>query len=75
MLKLRPLTREMVAGVLSVAPNIDSDSDLSGLLASVAKNYRVDTSLRTAYEKAADAINSDYYRGSALVALRKSMDR
>lgn len=74
-LKLRPLTREMVAGVLSVAPKIASDSDLGGLLASVTKNYRIDESLRPAYEKAADAISSDYYRGSALVALRKSMDR
>ncbi|HVF38851.1 MAG TPA: M56 family metallopeptidase [Gemmatimonadaceae bacterium] len=73
-LKIRPLTRDIVAGVLSVAPRLKSDSDLAGLLGTVAKNYRIEGSLRAAYEKASDEISSDYYRGAALVALRKSMD-
>jgi hypothetical protein len=64
----RPLTRETVAGVLSVAPAIKSDYELSGLLATVARAYPIDDSLRPAYDRAVDAIESDYYRGAALSA-------
>lgn len=44
-------------------------------VASSVNADRIDDSLRPAYEKAVDAINSDYYRGSALSALRRSMAR
>ncbi len=72
-LKVQPLTREIVAAVLTAAPRITSDSDLGSLLSNVAKSFRIDNSMRPAYEKATDAISSDHYRGAALVALRKSM--
>lgn len=45
---------------------------LSELLTTIAKNCPIDESLRPAYEKAADAIESEYYRGAALSAERKS---
>lgn len=71
----RPLTREAVAGVLGVATRMKSDNEISEVLDAVARAYRIDDSLRPAYEKAVDAISSDYYRGSALSALRRSMAR
>jgi len=71
-LNARPLTREIVAGVLAVAPSIKSDYELSALLTSVARAYPIDDSLRPAYEKAIDSIDSDYYRGAALSAARRS---
>jgi len=74
-LREEPLTREMVAGVLSVATRIRSDHELSEVLAATARSFRIDDSLRPAFEKAVDAIDSDYYRGSALSALRRSMAR
>ena len=66
----KPLTRETVAGVLSVALAIKSDYELSALLASVSRAYPIDDSLRPAYDRAVDAIQSDYYRGVALSAAR-----
>ena len=66
----RPLSRETVAGVLAVAPALKSDYELSGLLATVARAYPIDDSLRSAYDRAVDAIESDYYRGAALSAGR-----
>ncbi|MEP6506928.1 MAG: M56 family metallopeptidase [Gemmatimonadales bacterium] len=71
----RPLSRDAVAGVLGVAGRMKSDNDISDVLDAVARSYRIDDSLRPAYEKAVDAISSDYYRGSALSALRRSMAR
>ena len=68
----RPLSRETVVEILAIAPSIKSDYELSGLLATVAKNYPIDESLRPAYEKAVDAIESEYYRGAALSAERRS---
>ena len=66
----KPLARETVAGVLSVASTIKSDYELSALLASVSRAYPIDDSLRPAYDRAVDAIESDYYRGVALSAAR-----
>ncbi len=74
-LRQDPLTRDVVAGVLSAASKMKSDSELSEVLSSVAQLYRIDDSLRPAYEKAVDSMESDYYRGSALSALRRSMSR
>jgi hypothetical protein len=45
------------------------------VLTSVARSYKLDDGLRDAYEKAVDAMDSDYYRGAALSALRRSMAR
>ena len=74
-LQHEPLTREIVAGVLNVAARFKSDSEMSELLASVARSYKLDGNLRESYEKAVDAMDSDYYRGAALSALRRSMAR
>jgi hypothetical protein len=74
-LSQNPLSRDEVAGVLSVATRMKSDNDISELLSDVARVYRIDENLRPAYEKAVDAMRSDYYRGSALSALRRSMAR
>jgi beta-lactamase regulating signal transducer with metallopeptidase domain len=71
-LKQTPLTREVVAGILSVAANMDSDSEIADLLSAVTRSYKIDDSLRPAYEKAVDAMGSDYYRGTALSALRRN---
>lgn len=71
----RPLSRDVVTGVLSVVPKMKSDSEASEVLSKVASSYRIDDSLRPAFEKAVDSIDSDYYRGSALSALRRSMAR
>jgi hypothetical protein len=68
-----PVTREVVAGVLSAAIRIRSDSEKAEVLAAVARSYRIDDSLRPAFEKVVDAMGSEYYRGSALSALRRSM--
>jgi beta-lactamase regulating signal transducer with metallopeptidase domain len=71
----KPLTREIVAGVLNVAQRIKSDSEMADVLGTVARNYNLDEGLRAAYEKAVDAMDSDYYRGAALSALRRSVSR
>jgi beta-lactamase regulating signal transducer with metallopeptidase domain len=70
-----PLTRDIVAGVLSVAQRIKSDSEMADVLSNVARSYKLDDSLRAAYEKAVDSMDSDYYRGTALSALRRSVAR
>ena len=70
-----PLTRDIVAGVLGVAPRFKSDSEMAELLQSVARSYKLDDGLRNAYERAVDSMSSDYYRGAALSALRRSMAR
>jgi beta-lactamase regulating signal transducer with metallopeptidase domain len=72
-LKHTPLTRDIVAGVIGVAARMKSDSEAADVLASVARTYKIDDSLRDEYEKAVDAMDSDYYRGAALSALRRSM--
>ncbi len=69
-LATQPLTREMVAEVLAVAPTLKSDYELSGLLSSLVRIYPIDDSLRAAYDRAVDSIQSDYYRGAALSAAR-----
>jgi beta-lactamase regulating signal transducer with metallopeptidase domain len=74
-LRQNPLTRDQVAGVLSVATRMKSDNDISEVLSEVANVYRIDDNLRPAFEKAVDAIGSDYYRGTAMSALRRSMAR
>ena len=74
-LQHEPLTRDIVAGVLGVAARFKSDSEMSEVLTSVARSYKLDDGLRDAYEKAVDAMDSDYYRGAALSALRRSMAR
>jgi beta-lactamase regulating signal transducer with metallopeptidase domain len=70
-----PLTRDQVSGVLLVATKMKSDNDISEVLSEVANNYRIDDNMRPAFEKAIDAIGSDYYRGNAMSALRRSMAR
>jgi hypothetical protein len=72
-LKQTPLTREVVAGILSVAAKMSSDSEIADVLSAVTRSYKIDDSLRPAYEKAVDAMSSDYYRGTALSALRRNM--
>jgi beta-lactamase regulating signal transducer with metallopeptidase domain len=68
MLAERPLTRETVAGILALAPSIKSDYELSTLLSSVARAFPIDDSLRPAFNRAVDAIGSDYYRNAAAAA-------
>lgn len=74
-LRQQPLTREVVAGVLGVAARMRSDNDISEVLTLIARNYRIDDSLRPAFDKAVDAIDSDYYRGTVLSAVRRSAAR
>ena len=74
-LRHTPLTREIVAGVINTAARMKSDSEMADLLSAVARSYRIDDGLRDAYEKAVDAMESDYYRGAALSALRRSTAR
>lgn len=74
-LRHEPLTRDIVAGVLGVATRFKSDSEMADVLASVARSYRLDGTLREAYEKAVDSMESEYYRGAALSALRRSIAR
>jgi hypothetical protein len=74
-LNRKPLSREVVAGVLNVAQRIKSDSEMADVLSSVARSYNLDDGLRAAYEKAVDNMDSDYYRGAALSALRRSVSR
>jgi beta-lactamase regulating signal transducer with metallopeptidase domain len=71
-MKSTPGSRDVVAGVLAVVPRMRSDSEMSDVLTYVARNYRIDDSLRPAFEHAVDSMKSDYYRGSALSALRRS---
>jgi beta-lactamase regulating signal transducer with metallopeptidase domain len=71
----RPLSRETVAAILAAAPSIKSDAYLSELLTSVARRYTIDDNLRPAFDRAVDAINSTYYRGSVLDAARRSGSR
>jgi hypothetical protein len=72
-LRHSPLTREMVAGIINTAARMKSDSEMADVLSAVARSYRIDAGLREAFEKAVDAMDSDYYRGAALSALRRSM--
>ncbi len=74
-LKQQPLTRDIVGGVLGVAARMRSDSDLSEVLTLIVRTYRIDDALRPAFDKAVDAIDSDYYRGSVLSAVRRSASR
>jgi beta-lactamase regulating signal transducer with metallopeptidase domain len=74
-LRQSPLTRDVVAGVLGVAAKMRSDSEMAEVLSAAARSYTIDDGLRPAYEKAVDSMKSDYYRGSALSALRRSMAR
>ncbi len=74
-LKHDPLTREIVAGVLSSASGMGSDYETTQVLSSVARSYNLDDELRAKYEKVTDGIGSDHYRGSALAALRRSATR
>ncbi|HEX5577194.1 MAG TPA: M56 family metallopeptidase, partial [Gemmatimonadaceae bacterium] len=71
-LKHDPLTRDIVAGVIAQVPRMESDYEASQVLATVARSYKLDGDLREAYEKATDSIESEHYRGSALVALRRN---
>lgn len=71
----RPVSRDVVTGILGVVSKMKSDSEASEVLSKVASSYRIDDSLRPAFEKAVDSMSSDYYRGSALSALRRSMAR
>ena len=48
---------------------------MADVLSNVARSYKLDEGLRAAYEKAVDAMDSDYYRGAALSALRRSAAR
>jgi beta-lactamase regulating signal transducer with metallopeptidase domain len=66
------LNREVVAGILGVAAKMKSDNEIADVLSMVARKFKIDDSLRPAYEKAVDAMDSDYYRGSALSALRRN---
>ena len=74
-LRHAPLTRDIVLGVINSAARMKSDSEMSEVLSAVARSYKLDDSLRSAYERAVDAMDSDYYRGAALSALRRSMAR
>jgi len=67
------LTREIVAGIINTAARMKSDSEMADVLSAVARSYKIDAGLREAFEKAVDAMDSDYYRGAALSALRRSM--
>jgi beta-lactamase regulating signal transducer with metallopeptidase domain len=67
------LNREIVVGVLGAAAKILSDSEMADVLSAVARSYRNDESVRPAYEKAVDAMSSEYYSGAAMSALRRSM--
>jgi beta-lactamase regulating signal transducer with metallopeptidase domain len=67
-----PLTRDIVAGVIAQVPRMESDYEASQVLVTVARSYKLDGDLREAYEKATDSIESEHYRGSALVALRRN---
>lgn len=69
------LDRSIVTGVLNTATKIKSDSQMADVLTAVARTYRIDESLRPVFEKAVDSMDSDYYRGAALSALRRSMSR
>ena len=55
-LNRNPLTRDVVAGVLTVAQHIKSDSEMADVLSNVARSYRLDEGLRAAYEKAVDSM-------------------
>jgi hypothetical protein len=74
-LKRATLTREIVLGVLNAVPRMKSDSEMNEVLTTLARSYKIDDSLRPAYEKAVDAIKSDYYRGEAYAAMRRSETR
>ncbi|HEX2721416.1 MAG TPA: hypothetical protein VHM24_00760, partial [Gemmatimonadaceae bacterium] len=74
-LRQQPLTREVVLGALDLTAKLKSDNDISDILTFVARNYRIDDAVRPAFDRAVDAIDSDYYRGSVLSALRRSAAR
>jgi len=71
-LRRAPLTRDIVLGVINAVPRMKSDSEMAEVLKAVSDRYRIDDSLRQAYERAVDSIRSDYYRGAAYSALRRS---
>jgi hypothetical protein len=71
-LKQRPLERPVVLGALNVATRMKSDSEIAEILNYITKNYKIDDAVRPAFEKAVDAIDSDYYRGSVLSAMRRN---
>ena len=56
---------------LGVVAKMKSDSEMSEVLNLVVRNHRIDDALRPAFDKAVDAIDSDYYRGSVLSAVRR----
>jgi len=74
-LRQQPLTREVVSGVLGVAAKMRSDNEIAEVLTFIARSYRIDDAIRPAFDKALDAIDSDYYRGSVLSAQRRSAAR
>jgi len=74
-LRQQPLTRDVVLGVLGVATKLRSDHDLSEVLTHIARTYRMDDSVRSAFDRAIDAIDSDHYRGTVLSAMRRSAAR
>jgi beta-lactamase regulating signal transducer with metallopeptidase domain len=74
-LDTKPLTKEIVAGVVAATSRLESDHEKSQVLADVARSYKLDDDLRVAYEKAVDQIDSEHYRGTALVALRSQARR
>jgi beta-lactamase regulating signal transducer with metallopeptidase domain len=67
-----PLTKEIVSGILSAASRMRSDHETAQVLSTVARKYTLDSDLRAAYERAVDSIDSEHYRGTALVALRRN---
>lgn len=71
----KPLTKEIVSGVLAATSSLGSDHEKSQVLADVARSYKLDQDLRAAYERAVDQIESEHYRGTALVALRSQARR
>jgi len=70
-----PLTKDIVSGVLSAAARMRSDHETAQVLSTVARKYTLDSDLRAAYERAVDSIDSEHYRGTALVALRRNQSR
>jgi beta-lactamase regulating signal transducer with metallopeptidase domain len=71
-LRQRPLNNAIAIGALGVAARMRSDNEISEVLNYVSRNYRIDDTLRPAFDKAVDAINSDYYRGSVLSSMRRN---
>jgi hypothetical protein len=70
-----PLTKEIVSGVIAAASRMRSDHETATVLSNVARKFTLDADLRAAYERAVDTIDSDHYRGTALVALNRNQAR